>query len=99
MRSLPSDQFERSAEQARKTARIQAEFIIQQIDHLRKVDRNKRMETAARSFLTLLEAGEDLTGNQLSFLESIYERCWAGAGYPSAGVHVDQKKTLMRFGR
>jgi len=75
-----------------------AEFVAGNMDRLRSVDQNGRMEKAATSFLTLLRNGEDLTSGQYSYLEGIYERTMGAMGLPAVNVHSDRKSRGLKYG-
>jgi hypothetical protein len=74
------------------TARIQLDFILQNIGALRKGDRNKRHENAARSMSMLLRNGEDLTAGQLSYVDGIYEQTMRALGLGHVPVHHDNRR-------
>jgi hypothetical protein len=96
MKSLAQIQEE---ERALKTARMQLEFILANLVHLRKVDRGQKREIAAVRFNEMVERGEELTPNQLSYVDGIYEKTMAGAGMDACDLHVDKKRrTALRYG-
>jgi hypothetical protein len=95
---LRTDHFSNDHDRAHRTARVQMEFVIENIHHLRKVDRDGRAEKAARSFLVLLKNGESLNPGQLSYADGIYEQTMKGAGFPSVNVHADKKRRSLKFG-
>lgn len=97
MRSRRAGYF-RNRHQALRTAKHMAEFIQQNIQSLRSVDHQGRMEKAALSFLALLRNGKDLTSPQYSYLEGIYERTMGAMGLPSINVHSDRKPRGLKFG-
>jgi hypothetical protein len=97
MSKTPEAYF-RNTEQAPRTALHLAEFIITNIEHLRRKDQKKRMENAVNSFMVLLKAGEKLTPGQYSYLEGIYEATMRGMGLESVNVHSDRKRRALRFG-
>lgn len=92
------DKYESDRRQADVSVRANLDFILQNLTHLRKVDRNGRMENAARSFKAMLDNGEELTPGQRSYTEGIYEKVWRGAGYDSVNVHADKKRRGLKFG-
>jgi hypothetical protein len=98
MNRLPHDRYASNAEQAQRTAKHLCDFIAKNLHHLRKVDRRGKMEGAVEKFSKILDSGQVLTPGQYSYLEGIYEKCMAGAGYESAPVHSDRKPRKLRFG-
>ncbi|MEW6511859.1 MAG: hypothetical protein AB1428_12985 [Bacteroidota bacterium] len=97
MRERP-DRFSSNAAQAQRTARHLSDFIQTNLHHLRKVDRTGKLEKDAASFHARLQRGEELTGNQLSYLEALYEKTMAGAGFPSVDTHHDKRPRSLKFG-
>jgi hypothetical protein len=85
-------------DQAKRTALHQCEFIIGQVDALRRVDRDGRAEKAVKDFQKLLKAGETLSKGQYSYLEGIYEKTMRGLGLESVNVHSDLKPRSLRYG-
>jgi hypothetical protein len=75
--------------QALRTAEYQLGFAVKNVEALRRVDRKKRLETAARSMLILLRNGEDLTPGQLSYADGIYEQTMKALGLGHVPVHHD----------
>lgn len=75
--------FDHGANVALTTAKWQAEFIAQNIGHLRKVDKSGKHELAAQSFARILSSGQTLTPAQYAYLENIYEMTFSGAGFDS----------------
>lgn len=49
-------------------------ICIDQIHHLRKADKDGSCEKALLNFRSIVVRGEQLTGNQLSFLNDIYDK-------------------------
>jgi hypothetical protein len=93
------DVYSSNKSTAHRTAKIQAEFALQNIEALRTVDTvTGRHERALRSIAYLLRNGEDITGGQMSYLESIYEMVMGAKGLPSVKVHSDKKRRALRFG-
>lgn len=95
---LPKDQFTSDSEQAHRSARAKVEFALTHVQHLHKVDPRRRAENAARSFLSLLKAGEILTPGQLSYCDGIYEQTMKAMGLPSVGVHSDRRRKSLKYG-
>ena len=83
---------------AMKTADWQIEFVMSNLTHLRKARGAAKMEDAVENFRAIRKAGRNLSGPQLSYLDSIYEKCFAGAGFPSANVHHSKRKRGLKFG-
>ena len=98
MSERPAPYFS-NRDQAKRTAIHQCEFILSQVDALRRVDRDGRAEKAAKDFHLLLKAGETLSKGQYSYLEGIYESTMRGMGLESVNVHSDVKQRSLRFGR
>jgi len=94
----PAERWLSNADQAQRSARELIAFICEHLQHLRKVDRARRMETAIGRFRGMLDAGEKLTPNQLSYVEAIYEKTMEGAGLPAARTHRDQRPRGLRYG-
>jgi len=99
MRRLPQPKFDGGKATGLQTAKIQLDFIVTNLHHLRKVDKNGSRERAALEFKRDLDAGLELSPNKLSYIDSIYESTMRGAEYPSVGLHVDKKRTGLKFGR
>ena len=74
------------------------EFVIENIQHLRKVDAQGRAEKAARNFLTLLKGGGELTPGQMSYVDGLYEQTFRGAGFEGLNVHSDRRKRSLKYG-
>lgn len=68
------DPFARNKDQALETAKIQLEFILDNVEHLRKVDKGSKMETAATDFEKQLKDGIPFTPGQYSYIDGIYEK-------------------------
>ncbi len=98
MKRLSHDKFFSNREQAPRTARHIASFILSNLDHLRKEDPHGRMEEAALKFHKMLEGGESLTPAQYSYLENIYEAVMRGAGFGGCRVHADRKRRGLKYG-
>ena len=98
MSERPAPYFS-NRDQAKRTSLHQCEFILSQIDALRRVDRDGRAEKAVKDFQKLLKAGEQLTKGSYSYLEGIYEKTMKGLGLESVNVHSDAKQRSLRFGR
>lgn len=96
---MRTDRFSSGADQARRSALANANFVCERIEALKKVDPTGKMQRAVKSFRSLLANGEDLTPPQYSFLESIYEKTISAAyGVESVNVHSDVKRRGLRFG-
>ena len=94
----PADRWLSNADQAQRSARELVKFVCEHLQHLRKVDRGRRMEIAVTRFQGILEAGEKLTPNQLSYVDAIYEKTMQGANMPSVPAHRDLRPKRLRFG-
>ena len=94
----PHDRYSDDRDRAHKTAWTQLVFALKYVEHLRKVDPQKRAETAARSMLTLLKNGEELSPGQLSYADGIYEQVMKAMGLPSVNVHSDKRRRSLRYG-
>ncbi len=86
--------FARNHEQAAAGAREQLRIIMANLHHLRKLRGGEKMIRAAQSFQGIILRHETLTPNQLSFVDSIYEKTMKAAGFESVGVHVDKKRGI-----
>jgi hypothetical protein len=89
--------FSHGQEQAQKSAKIQLEMIMSNLTHLSKVRNGVNLCDKARQFNDLVKRGVKLSPNQLSFIDSIYEKMWKGAGFESHNLHIDKKKKGLRF--
>jgi hypothetical protein len=94
----PADRFSSDKEQADASLKSQLDFILANVDHLRTLNRGKKMEQAARSFKILLAEGENLTPGQRSYCEGIYETVMRAAGLEGVDRHVDKKRRSLKFG-
>jgi len=94
----PSDRFESDKRQADASLKAQVDFIMTNLSHLSKVDKQGRMRVAACSFRDMLKRGDELTPGQRNYVESIYEAVWRGASFQGAGVHHDKRKRGLKFG-
>jgi hypothetical protein len=91
------DRFAReSPELALASARANLNMILANTRHLLKVRKGEEKLKAAQDFDAILKRGDDLTPNQMSYIEGILEAVWDGAGYPSANVHHDKPRFSMR---
>jgi hypothetical protein len=91
------DPFQRNHEQAQRSAKEQLKLIMLNLPFLRRVDKDGRLEKAAREFADRMGAGEQLSENVLSFIDNIYEKMMKGAGFASVGVHSDRKARSLRY--
>ena len=87
--------FDRGLQQAQRSARANLQFILSNKKHLLKVKGGEKLIQAAEN---MSRWKEDLTPNQISFIESIYEKTFAGAGFESCELHIDRKRKGLRFG-
>ena len=94
----PADRFESDRRTADATIRMQLQFVLSNLHHLRKVDKNGRMENAAVEFEAAIKKGEELTPGQRSYIDGIYEKTMLGAGLPAVNLHADRKKRGLKFG-
>lgn len=94
---MPERTFFRNHEQAQNTAREQLKIICANLSKLTGKT-GAKMKEAARSFRSMVERNEKFTPNQLSYIDGIYEKVMAGAGFDAVSVHVDKKKKGLRFG-
>ena len=92
------DRYESDRRQADASLRWQLDFILQNLGHLRKVDRNGRMEKAAMDFDEAIKRGEELTPGQRNYCDGIYEKVMLGAGFPAVSKHIDKKRRGLKFG-
>lgn len=95
----PVDGFDRGLDIALRTARVHLDFILGNEEALLRVRNGERFLAAAREMSALLDRTGILTPNQLSYIESIYERTWEGAGYESARPNRDKRRPGLRFGK
>ena len=98
LEKIPADRYSNDRARAHRTARVQLEFVIQNVQHLRRLDTRGRAENAAQSMLMLLKNGETLSPGQLSYADGLYEQTMGAAGYGSMRVHVDKKRKGLKFG-
>jgi len=97
MRRCDSTSFDRGLELAQRSAKYQLEIIMANLSSLGNVRGGDKLITAARGFNAIVQRNEKLTPNQLSFCESIYEKCMAGKGFESCNLHIDKKRKGLRF--
>lgn len=82
---------------AQNSAKIQLEFCRHNVEYLRKVDRNNKMENVLTSFEGMRKRNESFSPNQLKYIDGIYEAIWKGADFPSVPMHIDKKKKGIRY--
>lgn len=97
MRRAGITHFDHGQEQAQRSAKAQLEVIIANLKHLEKVRNGAELCKRAREFNDKVSKGLKLSPNELSFVESIYEKMWKGAGYDSCNLHIDRKRRGLRF--
>jgi hypothetical protein len=93
------DRYASDRLQAVRSAKHNAQFVIDHLANLRAVDRMGKMERAAKKFHATLESGNELTPAQYSYLDSIYEHVFQSLGLPSVGNHHDAVAKKLRYGR
>jgi hypothetical protein len=81
--------YYRNNHQAPRTALHLADFIIDNVEALRRKDSTGNMEEAVTAFRMRLKNGETLSPNQYSYLEAIYESTLKGMGLESVPTHHD----------
>lgn len=82
---------------AQRTAREQLKFILANKDKLLKAKNGKKYLTVAISFDQMRD---NLTPNQLSYVDSIYEKTMGAAGFESfKPTYKPNTKTLLRYGK
>ncbi len=91
------DRFSSDKRVADGSVRIMLDHCMANLEHLRKLRRGERYIEAVLSFDKIVREGDELAPGQRSFLEGIYEKSFAGAGYESVSAHIDRKKSL-RYG-
>jgi hypothetical protein len=74
---------------AQGTAKMQLKFILDNVRHLRKLRGGDSLEKAARSMAANIQLGGELSPNQLSYVDSIYEKAWKAAGFESVETKHD----------
>jgi len=67
------------------------------IEHLRKIDKKKKLENILISFNEMVRIHEPFTPNQLSLIDGIYEATMKGLNLPSVAPHIDKKKKGLRY--
>lgn len=75
-------------------ARAKLKIIMGRLDGLLKLRNGKKLVVAATNFNN---QKEDLTPNQLSFIENIYEKSWKAKGYEGATTKHDFKRKLWEL--
>lgn len=85
--------------EAMSSAKVKLDFILGNRTSMRKADRSGHMEEAADRFNDILKSGDDLTSNQLNYVDGMYERTMEGMGLPSVRLHADRKRGGLRYGR
>ena len=84
--------FDHGQAQAQRSAAEKLRFIISNLQHLRKVDNKGKTEKSMKDFARIVAAGQRLTPNQMSYVDSAYEMVMRGAGFESVELHSDRKK-------
>lgn len=84
--------FDHGQSVARSGAKMKVRFIVDNLNHLRRVDRRGKLERVAVNFNTIISRGEDLTPAQHSYLDGIYDKTMEGAGFGAINVHSDRRK-------
>ena len=97
MRRMDSKYFDHGIELAQRSAKYQLEIIMANLNSLGNVRGGDKLVTAARGFNAIIQRKEKLTPNQLSFVESIYEKVFEAKGFESCKVHHDKKRKDLRF--
>ncbi|MBS3945294.1 MAG: hypothetical protein KGZ42_07345 [Melioribacter sp.] len=83
--------------QAQRSAREQLKFILVNKEKLLRAKNGKKYLIVAISFDQIKE---DLTPNQLSYVDSIYEMTMGAAGYESfKPTYKPNKRTFLRYGK
>jgi len=85
-------------DRAHTLARNKLEFILDNAAHLRAVRNGSLKLQAAEEFWDKLERKEELTPNQIAYVDGIYESTWKGIGMPSVNRHADRKRRGLRYG-
>jgi hypothetical protein len=77
---------------------VQIQFVMDNIEHLEKVDkRGNRVPLAKRLFNKMLN-NEDLADWERSAIDDLYEQTMRGYDLPAIGKHIDKKRKALRFG-
>ena len=95
LRRINTGGFDKGKEQAQRSARANLEFILTNKKWLLKARKGDQLLKAAES---MNRQKEELTPNQMSFIENIYEKTMSGAGFDSCNLHVDRKRKGLRYG-
>jgi cytochrome c553 len=88
---LPQTRYFSGKEQQQRAARENLKFILANLSSLKKVRGGEKLIEAAQS---MSKQKENLTDNQINYIANIYEKVFKGAGYDSAPVRHDKRKTL-----
>jgi len=94
---MKKEYFDHGKEQAQRSAKAQLEMIMNNLNHLSNVRNGSVLCNRAREFNELVKRNVKLSPKQLSFVDSIYEKMWKGAGFGSCNQHIDKKRKGLRF--
>jgi hypothetical protein len=97
---LRQDRFSSDRSSANNALKTMLTIIHANIHHLQKVDRNGKMEEAARDFHKRIVEGNDtdVSPKVRAYIESIYEKTMEGAALPAVRTHIDKKRRGLKFG-
>ncbi len=84
-------------ERVQKSAKVNIEFCLANLNALRSVDRSKKKVHALFSFVEMLRLHESFTAKQLNLIDGIYESTMKGLKLPSVNPHIDKKRKGLRF--
>lgn len=92
------DRYEREHSAAGSIA-MQMQFVIDNILHLRKVDRRGTKEVLAIALYHKMLRKIALQEWEISAVDDLYELTWRGYGEPHVMKHQDRRRKGLRFGR
>lgn len=87
--------FERNREQARNTAKGQLAIIWSHLVELSQERNGPKLVKDAKEFHALIQK-QELTPNQYSYIDGIYETTMKALGFPSVERHHDRPRATLR---
>ncbi len=88
-RNYPTNKYYEDKEHTKNAVKYMVDFINSNLKYLNR-DNQLKFKSLEMNFK--LEG--ELTPNQYSFMEGLYEKTWKGAGAPSCDTKHDLKKGL-----
>ena len=92
------DRYTSDRASADNSIRVQIQFVMDNMESLKRVDRSGWKEKRANEIFNTLLHGGELTEYDRRDADSLYESVWKGSGELSIGKHIDKKRRGLRFG-